>query len=106
MFAPVRTPAIARCVNIIAKVMDGGYTGVVGEWYAGARKFSGDSMRKVGVVSGLLLIWFGCGGPQARAQAQQPPVKLEVDLRDATRRIYHAQLEFAVKPGPLTLVYP
>lgn len=36
----------------------------------------------------------------------QTPVKLEVDLRDAPRRIYHARMEFPVKPGPFTLVYP
>ena len=43
-------------------------------------------------------------GGQAKAQA--PPVKLEVDLRDAPRRIYHARMEFPVKSGPFTLVYP
>src|SRR5215467_10366969 len=43
-------------------------------------------------------------GVQAKAQA--PPVKLEVDLRDALRRVYHSKMEFPVKPGPLTLVYP
>src|SRR5215467_8698718 len=41
------------------------------------------------------------------AQAQTPaPVKLEVDLRDAPRRVYHSKMEFPVKPGPFTLVYP
>ncbi|HKF25491.1 MAG TPA: hypothetical protein VKB24_05930, partial [Candidatus Acidoferrum sp.] len=34
------------------------------------------------------------------------PVKLEVDLSDAPRRVYHSKMEFPVKPGPLTLVYP
>src|SRR5579871_5157555 len=42
----------------------------------------------------------------AAAQQSAKPVKLEVDLRDAARRIYHAKMEFPVKPGPLTLVYP
>jgi len=40
------------------------------------------------------------------AHAQTQPVKLEVDLRDAPRRVYHSKMEFSVKPGPFTLVYP
>ena len=36
----------------------------------------------------------------------QTPVQLEVDLRDAPRRIYHSKMEFPVRPGPFTLVYP
>jgi len=56
-------------------------------------------------------VWFRTGfsitvcAVSVAASAQQP-VKLEVDLRDAPQRIYHAKLEFPVKPGPLTLVYP
>src|SRR2546430_9367128 len=42
----------------------------------------------------------------ATAQQSGKAVKLEVDLRVAARRIYHAKMEFAVKPGPFTLVYP
>jgi len=42
----------------------------------------------------------------ARAQQGGKPVKLEVDLREAARRVYHAKMEFTVKPGPFTLVYP
>ena len=34
------------------------------------------------------------------------PIHLAVDLTDAPRNIYHAQLIIPVKPGPLTLVYP
>ena len=41
-----------------------------------------------------------------KAQQASKPVKLEVDLREAARRIYHAKMEFPVKPGLLTLVYP
>jgi len=44
-----------------------------------------------------------CG---ARAQQASKPVKLEVDLREAPRRVYHAKMEFPVKPGPFMLVYP
>ena len=40
------------------------------------------------------------------AAQQTTAVKLEVDLREAPRRIFHAKMTFPVKPGPLTLVYP
>jgi predicted metalloprotease with PDZ domain len=33
-------------------------------------------------------------------------IAVSVDLTDAPRNIYHARLTLAVKPGPLTLVYP
>ena len=48
----------------------------------------------------LLLSGIAC------AQQSSPAVKLSVDLSDAARRIYHAKMEFPVKAGPLTLVYP
>jgi predicted metalloprotease with PDZ domain len=34
------------------------------------------------------------------------PIHLDVDLRDAPRRIYHAKLTMPVAAGPLTLYYP
>jgi len=39
-----------------------------------------------------------------RAPAQT--ARLEVDLREAPRRLIHARLTLPVEPGPLTLVYP
>jgi len=47
-----------------------------------------------------------CGLAAAAAWGQQPPVKLDVDATDATRKILRANLEFPVHPGPLTLLYP
>lgn len=41
----------------------------------------------------------------ARAQAAAP-IALAVDLTDAPRKIFHAEMTMPVKPGPLTLVYP
>jgi predicted metalloprotease with PDZ domain len=41
----------------------------------------------------------------ALASAQQP-IKLSVDATDATRRLFHATMQFPVKPGPLSLLYP
>ncbi|HKM83412.1 MAG TPA: hypothetical protein VJY15_20940, partial [Candidatus Acidoferrum sp.] len=52
------------------------------------------------LVLGLVAI---SGG---HAQSTQEPVKIAVDLRDAAKHLFHAQLVFPVKPGPLTLVYP
>ena len=60
---------------------------------------------RAGIMSGLLLAMAGIGGAPLHAQSE-PPVKLAVDLRDASRRIYHSRMEFSVQPGPLTLVYP
>jgi len=45
-----------------------------------------------------------CG--MASAQDASKAIGLQVDLREAPERIYHARMEFPVKPGPLTLVYP
>jgi predicted metalloprotease with PDZ domain len=42
----------------------------------------------------------------ARSQEQNKPIQIQVDLREAPERIFHAKMEFPVKPGPLTLVYP
>jgi predicted metalloprotease with PDZ domain len=42
----------------------------------------------------------------ANAQDARKPVRLSVDLRDATKHIFHAKLTFPVTTGPLTLVYP
>ena len=52
----------------------------------------------IGLLSTVVL-------PSAKTQSQTP-VKLEVDLRDAARRVYHSKMEFPVEPGPFTLVYP
>lgn len=40
------------------------------------------------------------------ARAADVPIALDVDARDATRRVLHATLRFPARPGPLTLVYP
>jgi predicted metalloprotease with PDZ domain len=40
------------------------------------------------------------------AQSVQNPARLEVDLRDAPKHIFHAKLTLHVASGPLTLLYP
>jgi predicted metalloprotease with PDZ domain len=47
---------------------------------------------------------FGTG--QVFAQTAQNPARLDVDLREAPRHIFHAKLTLPVNAGPLTLVYP
>src|SRR5262245_60166954 len=47
-----------------------------------------------------------CGIAFAADAQTGKAVKIEVDLREAPKRIYHAKMEFAVKPGPFTLVSP
>src|SRR6202041_1653914 len=52
----------------------------------------------------LLVAWeaLASTGQSAFAQA----VRLNVDLTDAPRNIYHAKLRIAAKPGAMTLVFP
>jgi predicted metalloprotease with PDZ domain len=57
---------------------------------------------KSSCVAGMLFLFCNT---TARGQ-DKPAVKLEVDLRDAAKRVYHSKMEFAVTAGPLTLVYP
>ena len=40
------------------------------------------------------------------ALAQAPPIRLQVDATEATRRLLHTKMQFPVKPGPFSLLYP
>ena len=42
----------------------------------------------------------------AAAQTADDPARIDVDLRDAAKYIFHAKISLPVKPGPMTLVYP
>lgn len=42
----------------------------------------------------------------APAMAQQAPIQITADLTDAPRKLYHAEIDIPVKPGPLTLTTP
>ncbi|HZR55876.1 MAG TPA: M61 family peptidase [Terriglobales bacterium] len=59
-------------------------------------------MRRLLILVSLFASCLGFFSPNTYAQA----IHLTVDLTDAPRNIYHAQLTLPVKPGPLTLVYP
>jgi predicted metalloprotease with PDZ domain len=38
--------------------------------------------------------------------AQKPPIQIVADLTDAPRKLYHAEVDLPVTPGPLTLTTP
>lgn len=40
------------------------------------------------------------------AIAQKPPIQITADLSEAPRKLYHAEIEIPVAPGPLTLITP
>ncbi|HEX4424021.1 MAG TPA: M61 family peptidase, partial [Terriglobales bacterium] len=55
----------------------------------------------------LLAVWYFFLGSSFLANfANAQAIRLSVDLTDAPRNIFHAQLAIPVKPGPFTLVYP
>ncbi len=43
---------------------------------------------------------------QSSVFAQSNPIRLNVDASDAPRRLLHATMQFPVKPGPMSLLYP
>ena len=42
----------------------------------------------------------------AAAAAQTTPLRITADLTEAPRKVYHAEIDIPVKPGPVTLVSP
>ena len=40
------------------------------------------------------------------ADAQKAPIEITADLSDAPRKLFHADMDFPVSPGPLTLISP
>ena len=52
------------------------------------------------------ILGLGYWVPTASGQDARKPVRLSVDLREASKYIFHAKLLFPVSAGPLTLVYP
>ena len=58
-------------------------------------------LRRFGLLAGALLL-----GTAAARGAEAPAFSIEVDAREAPRKIFHARLRIPVRPGPLTLLYP
>ena len=40
------------------------------------------------------------------AAAERPPIRITADLSDAPRKLYHAEIDLPVSPGPITLITP
>jgi predicted metalloprotease with PDZ domain len=47
-----------------------------------------------------------CGSLAPAAWAQKAPIQIVADLTDAPRKMYHAEVDLPVTPGPLTLTTP
>jgi predicted metalloprotease with PDZ domain len=52
----------------------------------------------------IALALFVCAS--APLLADSPTVSIEVDAREAPRRLFHSRMRFALPPGPVTLLYP
>ena len=50
------------------------------------------------------LLLFALAIPLARAQ--KAPIEITADLSDAPRKLFHAEIDFPVSAGPLTLISP
>ena len=61
-----------------------------------------------GIVAAGFLLGMATGGSPARAQdtSPVPPLTVQVDASETTRRILHTHLVIPVQPGALTLYYP
>src|SRR5580693_7976797 len=42
----------------------------------------------------------------AWGQTQKPPIQITVDLSDVPRKLFHAEIDLPVTPGPVTLITP
>jgi predicted metalloprotease with PDZ domain len=45
-------------------------------------------------------------GPSPSVAAQKPPIQITADLTDAPRKLYRAEIEIPVSPGPISLTTP
>jgi predicted metalloprotease with PDZ domain len=58
--------------------------------------------RKFQAGLSLLVLFFA----MPSADAQQNPIQITADLSDAPRKLFHAEVDLPVTPGPLTLTTP
>jgi predicted metalloprotease with PDZ domain len=76
------------------------------------RRAEGTAMRfsffrkRLPLLLAILSAGLGAAVIPTAAQNAARPIRLSVDLREAPRRIFHAQLVLPAKPGPMTLLYP
>jgi predicted metalloprotease with PDZ domain len=53
----------------------------------------------------LPLVLLSLGSPRL-LKAQKPPIQITADLSEATRKLYHAEVDIPVQPGPVSLTTP
>ena len=61
--------------------------------------------RQLARVFFAVVLFLLCGS-QMHGQTATNPARLNVDLREAPKRVFHAKLNLPVTTGPVTLVYP
>ena len=54
----------------------------------------------------LLLAILALSFNVSTAMAQRPPIRITADLSDAPRKLYHAEIDLPVSPGPVSLITP
>ena len=70
--------------------------------HAATAAFSvGRKRRDYRRISGLILLLTA-----TLAFSQTTPIQINVDASEAQRRLIHATMQFPVKPGPMSLLYP
>ena len=60
-------------------------------------------MTKLSCAGAIL---FALSATAALSQSGSAPIQITADLTEAPRKLYHAEVELPVKPGPLTLITP
>jgi predicted metalloprotease with PDZ domain len=63
-------------------------------------------MRSMQRLSAAVLFVLPLLFSEVQASAQAAPIKITADLTDSPRKLYHAEIDFPVTPGPLTLTTP
>jgi predicted metalloprotease with PDZ domain len=61
------------------------------------------TLSRIPAFAGAVLLLFASTLP---AVAQQTPIQITADLTDAPRKLYHAEIDLPVQPGPITLITP
>ena len=62
-------------------------------------------MRMTGITGAALLV-FSAACVFAQPSPTAAPIQITADLTEAPRKLYHAEIDLPVKPGPLTLITP
>jgi predicted metalloprotease with PDZ domain len=98
------------CANGCADVTENGeasWTGTARGWDTFSRVWRMSLLSKLFTrIAAVLVMVIAFGLPGAVAQTAEDPARIDVDLRDAAKYVFHSKISLPVKPGPMTLVYP